>query len=292
MIVSASRRTDIPAFYAAWFMNRVRAGNCVVPNPFNPNQVSQVSLLPGDVDAIVFWTRNPDPLLPHLAELDAIGYRYYFLYTVLDNPDALDPGMPPLDCRLDVFRRLVEAVGPDRVVWRYDPIALSNLTPVSFHLDTYERLAVRLRGLTRRSIVSFVDLYRKLRKRLAALAEEGCVLVEPKEEDLARLLPGLASAAGANGMTIQSCAEERNLAPYGVAPGKCIDGAYLEQVLGVTVDGRKDRSQRAACGCVASRDIGCYDTCVHGCAYCYASSDFERARANFEAHDPDSDRMV
>ena len=146
MIVSASRRTDIPAFYAEWFMNRVRAGTCDVPNPFNPQQVARVSLQPDEVDGIVFWTRHPRPLFPHLAELDKRGYRYYFQYTLLDNPRLIDPKVPPLETSLATFRELAERVGPDRVVWRYDPIVFSNVTGRSFTGKLMGASPGRLRG--------------------------------------------------------------------------------------------------------------------------------------------------
>src|SRR5512135_950390 len=129
MIISASRRTDIPAFYSRWFMNRVRAGYCTVPNPFNANQVKRISLLPEEVDVIVFWTRNPRPLFPFLKELDVRGVRYYFQFTLLDNPRSIDPKTPPAESALQTFRALSEQVGPARVIWRYDPLVLSQITP-------------------------------------------------------------------------------------------------------------------------------------------------------------------
>ena len=137
MIISASRRTDIPAFYAEWFMRRIRAGYCTVPNPYNRKQVAKVSLAPDAVDVIVFWTRNPRPLLPHLAELDRCGYRYYFQYTVMDNPRAIDPKSPAADAAIKTFRELAGIVGAERIIWRYDPIVISAATPAEFHLSTY-----------------------------------------------------------------------------------------------------------------------------------------------------------
>ena len=145
MIISASRRTDIPAFYAPWFMNRMRAGYCTVPNPFNRSQVSRISLRPEDVDVIVFWTRNPRPLLPALDELDDRGYRYYFQYTLLDNPRTLDPKSPPVDAAIATFQTLAERIGPARVIWRYDPSVLSSATGADFHLERYARIAAALR---------------------------------------------------------------------------------------------------------------------------------------------------
>jgi len=295
MIISASRRTDIPAFYAPWLMNRIRAGYCTVPNPYNRHQVSRISLRPEDVDVIVFWTRNPRPLLPALDELDARGYRTCFQYTLLDNPRALDPKSPPVDAAIATFQALASRVGPARVIWRYDPIVLSTATPADYHLARFARIAAALHGHTTRAVVSVMDRYRKLEKRLAALAAQGIVLADPPADetpDFARLMTGLAAIAADHGMEIQSCAEEIDLTRCGIAPGKCIDDGYLARVFGLQLDAKKDPSQRAACGCVASRDIGMYDTCLFGCAYCYATSSFARAGANHAAHDPAGEALV
>lgn len=161
MIISASRRTDIPAFYAAWFMNRVRAGYCTVPNPFNRNQISYISLCPQDVDVIVFWTRNPRPLFTALDELDSQGYRYYLQFTVMDNPRIIDPKSPPVAIAIKTFKALAERVGSDRVIWRYDPIVLSAVTDPAFHLSCYTTIAKQLRGYTTRSVISVMDVYKK-----------------------------------------------------------------------------------------------------------------------------------
>lgn len=159
MIISASRRTDIPAFYAPWFMQRVRASFCDVPNPFNRHQISRISLRPEDVDAIVFG-RAAASLLASLDELDALGYRYYFQYTILDNPRTIDPKTPPVGAAVETFQQLADRIG-GVVIWRYDPIVLSSATDVAFHQDRYAWIAERLHGCTTRSVISFVDIYRK-----------------------------------------------------------------------------------------------------------------------------------
>ena len=150
MIISASRRTDIPAFYAEWMVRRLREGYCTVPNPFNRNQVSRISLRPEDVDAIVFWTRNPRPLMPYLDELDSRGYRYYFQFTILGYPREIDPKSPPAATAVEAFCELAERLGPRRVIWRYDPIVFTGITPPAFHQENFQRLAESLRGHTRR----------------------------------------------------------------------------------------------------------------------------------------------
>jgi hypothetical protein len=262
------------------------------PNPFNPNQVSRVSLKPEDVDVIVFWTRNPRPLMRHLAELDARGYRYYFQCTLLDNPRPIDPHVPTLEASLRTFRELADRIGPERIVWRYDPIAWSNVTGIGFHQQAYEHIAQTLRGYTHRSVISLLDIYRKAEKRLKALARQGIELATPDEDDLGKLMRALVELAAANGLEITSCAEQVDLRPFGVRPGKCVDDEYIKQVLGIEVTHDKDPSQRPACGCVASRDIGMYNSCLFGCAYCYATSSFERARTNHAQHQPDSPSLI
>jgi len=295
LIISASRRTDIPAFYSQWFMNRICAGHCVVPNPFNPTQVARVALEPEQVEAIVFWTRNPRPLFPHLEELDQRGYRYYFQYTLMNNPRVMDPKTPAAKGALDTLRELSDRVGPARVVWRYDPIVFSSITDPEFHLKTYATLARALRSHTFRSVVSIVDLYPKLDARLRQLKDRGVTLTLPERLPagrLASLMRTLASTAAENGMEITSCAETIDLAPYGIRPGKCIDDELIGRIFGIQVTGKKDPSQRKACGCVVSKDIGMYDTCPFGCLYCYATTSFDRAKIRQREHRPDSPSLV
>lgn len=274
MIISASRRTDIPKFYPEWFMNRVRTGYCTFPNPFNRKQVIEVSLRPDDVDVIVFWSKDPKPLVPHLDELDGMGFRYYFQFTVNGYPKPIEPGVPLLNEVLSTFEQLSERVSPERVIWRYDPILWSNATGLGYHEKRFCEIASALRGKTRRVVISLVDEYRGAARRLGLLSRHGLYFepCTPENPDIARLLSIIAQVARENGMEVVSCAEEYDLSPFGIRPGKCIDDEYIEKVFGIAVTHKKDPSQRAACGCVLSKDIGVYGTCRHGCAYCYATA--------------------
>ncbi len=295
MIISASRRTDIPGFYAEWFMNRIRAGYCTVPNPFNPSQVSRVELTPEDVEVIVFWTRYPRPLFRHLEELESRGYHYYFQITLMDNPRPIDAKGPALDASLRAFQELADLAGPDRVIWRYDPIVFTPKTRASFHRQTYERIARRLKGHTTRSVISFVDVYRKSKQRLGQLAAQGYEVLDYREaarDCNGALLRAIAAIADANGMEVVSCAEKDDLNAYGIRPGKCVDDELIAKVFGLTVPGKKDPAQRKACGCVISKDIGMYDTCLFGCKYCYATKSLAQARMNRRRHDPDSPSLI
>ncbi len=297
MIISASRRTDIPAFYAKWFIQRIREGYCTVPNPFDSKQVSRVSLQPQDVDVIVFWTRNPQPLIPYLSELSERGFRYYFQFTSMDNPRLIDRKAPALDEALRTFRELADRIGPEKVIWRYDPILFTSVTSLEFHLDTYSRIATSLRSHTKRSVISIADDYPKIRPRLRVLSRQGVHVQSPAHldrGDFEQFVRGMVRVSRENGMEIVSCAEDIDLQPYGVQPGKCIDDAYIERVFGteVTVSHKKDPNQRKACGCVISRDIGAYDTCLFECQYCYATTNFERARQRHDGHDPLSPSLI
>ncbi len=300
MIISASRRTDIPAFYARWLINRLRTGYCRVPNPFNPAQAAEISLRPEDVDVIVFWTRSPRPLFAHLDELDEKGYRYYFQYTLLDYPPLIEPFTPNAGRSQDMFRRLADRIGPERVIWRYDPILLSDATPADFHAEKFGRIAENLHGYTQRVVISFMDVYPKLRRRLKTLAEQGVRVWLEDGSDGGRtfsreqiLAAGqLAEIARQNGLEIVSCAEEIDLRPYGISPGKCIDGELIGRIFGLLVSGEKDPNQRKACGCAVSKDIGVYSTCLFGCQYCYATSSFSRASENYHHHNPESNSLI
>ncbi len=292
MIISASRRTDIPAFYPEWFMNRLRAGYCAVPNPFDPSKVARADLRPETVDAVIFWTRYPRPLFPYLQELDQRGFRYYFLYSLLDYPRALDARRPSLTASLAAFSELSARIGPDRVVWRYDPVVLSDMTDVSWHLETFDRLSGALRGLTRRCAVSFLEPYRKIARRMGALTERGFQLEKPGEEDAQRLINGMNRMAGERDMSVYGCAQREEYAAMGLTPGACVDAGLLRRVFGLDIPEAKDSGQRPLCRCAPSRDIGMYDSCQFGCRYCYATSDFAKSRVNFQAHDKMSPSLL
>jgi hypothetical protein len=289
MIISASRRTDIPAFYSQWFMNRIRAGCCEVPNPFNPSQIASISLRPEDVDVIVFWTRDPRPMMPHLRELNERGFLYYFLYTVMDNPSSIDPHGPPVTTSLHTFRALADRIGPARLIWRYDPIAFTPYTDPEFHEHAFRHIAEGLKGHTNRCIISTINLYRKTWNRLA---RKGIRISPPEERAFKNLMLFIVREARDKGMEICSCAMPLELDGYGIKHGKCVDDSYISKVFGTEVTHRKDPSQRKACGCVISKDIGMYDTCLFGCLYCYATSSVEKARENRNKHDPESPRLV
>ncbi len=290
MIISASRRTDIPAFYSPWLINRLKAGWCLVPNPLNPKQVFRVSLSPHDVDAIVFWSKNPLPLLSRLDEVDDMGFRYYFQFTLNDYPAALEPGLPPIEKRVDIFLQLSQRIGPQRVVWRYDPIIISNLTPVGYHCERFSWLAERLNGATHRVMVSFVCLYRKTMRRLSRLEQQDSFKFDRDTTSQANLelLKELAAIAAQNGIQMLTCAATPEINTAGIPPGKCIDDSLIRQLWGRDVRYRKDPAQRQHCMCTLSKDIGAMDTCLHGCVYCYSTRNLTLAKRRSQRHSPDA----
>jgi len=293
-IISASRRTDVPAFYSDWFIKRIREGYAVVQNPFNNAMSSRVDLSCKDVDAIVFWTRDARPMLKHLDELNQRGYRYYFQYTLNGYPPLLEPGVPSAAAAVEAFKDLSRAIGADRVIWRFDPIVVSDVTPDDWIVGNFESLARQLRDFTSRVVISFADYYTKVTRSLARVTSNTGVRFYDVHQDPARLLriaSCLSDIAHRYSMTPVSCAEVIDLAQVGISPGKCVSDELISALFGIRMSGQKDRYQRKACRCIGSRDIGHYDTCVHGCVYCYATSNGRVSSRNRASHDPSAPSM-
>jgi hypothetical protein len=272
VIISASRRTDIPAFFSDWFMDCIRAGRIEIHNPRNPSQRRVLSLDPADVDAIVFWTRDPRPILAHLAELDRRGIGYVFHVTLTPYGPPLEPGLPPLEERIGAVLDLAGRLGPARVNWRYDPVVLSNRTDGDFHRRQFATLARRLRARVDGVTLSLLDWYEKCSRALCPLEDRGWVFSRAggSDAEARRLLRDLAEIAGAHGFSPRACAEDADLLPLGIEPARCIDAASLSALFGRAMRIRRDRAQRPACRCHESVDVGRYGTCRHGCLYCYA----------------------
>ncbi|MEW6203633.1 MAG: DUF1848 domain-containing protein [bacterium] len=294
MIISASRRTDIPSFYAEWFINRIRAGYCCVANPFNPSYIKFVSLKPEDVDVIVFWTKNAKPLIPFLNMLDEMGYKYYFQYTLTGYPKIFEPNTPSQNESLQIIQTLADKIGKARIIWRYDPIIFSNVTSFFYHADKFSELVEALKNFTRRVMVSIFDEYKAAKNRMMELKKVGVEQIsDPQNTDeFGNLFQTMASIARSADLEIFSCAEEIDISRYGIPPGKCIDNEYIKDVFGLDVCAHKDKSQRTECLCVESKDIGFYDTCLHGCEYCYATSNKEAVTRNVKTHRDDSPSLI
>jgi sugar phosphate isomerase/epimerase len=280
-IISASRRCDIPAFHADWFVNRLHAGWAEYRNPFGPG-VHRVSLAPDDVRAIVFWTRNPAPLVPHLDELDRLGYKYYFHFTITGLPPELDPWSPPKDAAVQELRRLSQRLGTKRVLWRFDPLLASDVSPLVEQQRWFEILAGELAGLTERCYISFATFYAKAARRLG---EAGVEWRDPGVGEKIEFAGELSEIAQRHGIAIYACCSQE-IVGGSIQRAHCVDAELIEELwpLGRAIP--PIRPTRRGCGCHASRDIGAYDTCGHGCLYCYAST----ARSSPEC-DPEAPRL-
>jgi hypothetical protein len=282
MIISASRRTDIPAFYTPWLLRRLREGYALVRNPVNPRLVYHVSISAVKTRCIVFWTKNPAALVERLGELEDFGIPFYFLFTLTGYGPELERNLPGKKEILRTFLALARRLGPERVVWRYDPILFTPEYSPPVHLRLFAELARELAGSTRRCIVSFLTMYNKCRRNLASF--ELMEVSPARKTDLVRGLQAIAAPLDIR-MTSCACAE---MVEAGVPAGKCIDDLLISRISGEEFRGRKDRSQRGSCLCVESADIGAYDTCVHHCLYCYANSNYETALERRRLHDPQS----
>lgn len=284
-VVSASRRTDIPAFYARWFLRRVEEGFCEWVHPFGGG-LRRISLRPEDCAGIVFWTRNPGPLVPALGDLRREGYVLYVHATITGYPRELDAYGPALDVALRRFREAAGILGPDAVTWRYDPIVVSSLTPRERHLAVFEEISRALEGATRSAYVSFVDLYGKTRSGFERLERSrGIRFVDPGTEERRELILRLRDLAARRGMTLFACCEDE-LAGEGVEKGRCVDAERLRALGADLPETYARRPSRPGCGCSESVDIGAYDTCAFGCAYCYATRSREIALERLREHDP------
>lgn len=297
MIISVSRRTDIPAFYSKWFINRIRAGYCIVPNPFNRNQLSRISLTPENVEVIVFWTRNPKPLLSYLPELEQRGYQYYFQFTVMNNPNFIDTNKLSLSSAISTFQKLADSIGYQKVIWRYDPIIFSNSKEldIDFHLAQYKYIATQLSGYTQRCVISFIDRYQKNNQRLKKIEKNqdiNFLNFEQIPDVFRKFISAIVSIANTYNMEVYTCSESIDLELHGINHGKCIDDDYINQIFNIEVSHQKDSAQREACGCVKSKDIGMYDTCLFGCQYCYATTNFDKASENHRQHNPESPSLI
>jgi hypothetical protein len=283
MIISASRRTDIPAYYSDWFYNRIKEGFVLARNPMNFHQIGKINLSPDVVDGIVFWTKNPLPMLGRLGELKE--YMYYFQFTVTPYGKDVEPNIPSKnDLVISAFRQLSDIIGADRVIWRYDPILISERYPLDYHIRAFGKIAEELHDYTRKVTISFIDVdYRGVKSNIKELA-----LQDFPPDIQTELAAQLAEIANNYGLLIDTCAETIDLRQFGIEHARCIDERLLGKLLGCSLNVDKDKNQRLECGCVTSVDIGMYNTCPNGCRYCYANYSKNAVNGNFAKHNPTS----
>ena len=282
MIISASRRTDIPSYYSEWFFNRLKDGYAYVRNPMNPHRISKVSLSPDVVDGIVFWTKNPTPMLNRLDALQ--DYTYYFQFTLTPYGTDVEKNLPSKnDIIIPTFQKLSSMIGKERVVWRYDPILLNDKYTLQYHRKSFRVLCDRLADYTEKCTISFLDLYKNIMRSIAPFG------IRPLTSGQMDELAGhFSEVAKEYGMDIDTCAEDMDLSKYGMKHASCIDRQRLEHIGNYKLDIERDKNQRATCGCVASIDIGAYNTCRNGCVYCYANFNQTLVGSCCDKHDPAS----
>lgn len=283
MIIQTGLRTDIPAFYTEWFLNRLRAGYVFVRNPYHPSSVTRYELSPQVVDLIGFCTKNPAPMLPHMEVLRPYGQYWYV--TVTPYGRDIEPNVPPKESVLEDIKRLSQVVGVDSVGWRYDPILISTQYPLERHLADFASMAEVLSGYTHTCVISFIDLYQKVRRNFPEARE----VTQQERIEIGREFVQIGKKCG---MTIKACAEGEELADYGVDCGGCMTIETYEKALHGKLRAPKSKPGRSTCSCHLSCDIGQYDTCGHLCRYCYANSSAEAVRRNRLRHDPASPFLI
>ncbi|MSO53570.1 MAG: DUF1848 domain-containing protein [Rhodospirillales bacterium] len=290
MIISASYRTDIPAFYGDWFGRRLAAGRVRVANPYG-GPPSEVALSPEAVDGFVFWTRNVGPFLPRLDQVRGLGIPFMVQFTITGYPRALDRATIDSPATISQVLTLAARFGRRTAVWRYDPIVVTTATPVDWHIQNFAGLAKALAGAVDEVVVSFVHDYRKTRRNLAeAAARHGFVRQDPDDTEKATILDRFAAIAAEHGMAFSLCGQRPYLRP-GVGDARCIDAGRLSDVAGRLITAAA-KPHRDGCACVQSRDIGAYDSCAHGCVYCYAVANHDTAKRRLAAHDPNGEFLI
>lgn len=282
MILSVSRRTDVPNYYSDWFINRLKEGFLYVRNPMNIHQISRINLSPEVVDCIVFWTKNPANMLGKLEYLQ--DYAYYFQFTLTGYGRDMEPNLPEKRKELiPAFQKLSEKIGKEKVIWRYDPILLSDKYTADYHLKAFEEIAGNLAGYTEKAVISFVDLYEKTWRNTRGL---GIRLATEKE--MMGLAAEMARIASKYNLEIESCAEQWDFQKVGIQRGSCIDKKLIERIIGCRLTGQKDKNQRKECGCFESVEVGAYNTCLNGCRYCYANFSDEKVKENIKLYSQDA----
>lgn len=315
-IISASRSTDIPAFYAGWFMKRLKAGYCVWYNPFN-RQPSYVAFK--NTKAVVFWSKNPKPLMPYLDELDERGMHYYFQFTLNEyEKEQFEPNVPPLEKRIETFQQLSEKIGREKVIWRFDPLIMTDKIGIDELLRKVEDIGNRLKGYTEKMVFSFADIgniYKKVENNLNRLH---IPYREFTAHTMIEFAAGLQELNKKWNFTLATCAEQIDLESYGIAHNRCIDGELMKRIFAEDVDfvhylsygkppeknvlfpaatppqkvDMKDKGQRKCCGCMISKDIGMYNTCPHFCVYCYANTSPKTVERNRRLYREDKESII
>ncbi|WP_094606017.1 hypothetical protein SPSIL_006800 [Sporomusa silvacetica DSM 10669] len=284
MIINTGARTDIPAFFSTWFLNRIKEGFVYVRNPYYPKQVAKYSLTPNVVDCLIFCTKNPQPILPRIHKLDA--FTSYWFVTITPYGKDVEPNVPPVDQVISDFRLLSQELGSHRVCWRYDPIFINEHYSVERHIEDFRKMANELSGYTDECVISFIDLYKKTKRNFPGIREVDA-------EKKIQLAKEFSQIGKQYNISLKTCAEAADLRQYGIQSSGCITQTIMEKAIGMKLKNTHSKPNRANCGCcIPNRDIGAYNTCPHGCKYCYANYDQETVKHNMRMHDPKSPLLI
>jgi hypothetical protein len=280
-VISASRRTDIPGFYAEWLVNRLRAGYVYVQQPYS-GKISRISLKPEDISALFFCSKNYAPLLERIEAIEKTTRNLFFHFTITANRE-LEFNAPDYRDAIRDYISIARRYSPDHIIWRYDPICITDKLSYEEHEERFLECAGLLKGHARRCIISFVHPYKKALANFRKYTDQTVAELPPEVKR--NYAHRLAAKAAAFGIRLYACCNDYLLSENVLKTG-CIDGRYLSRLFGIKIDTRPAAS-RKECGCTKSADIGAYDTCAHGCVYCYANLDKDRARSIQKLHSPE-----
>lgn len=283
MIINTGMRTDIPAFYSKWLLNRIKDGYVYVRNPYFRNQVTKYSLDSKVVDCLAFCTKNPHPLISHLSELDK--YNQFWFVTITPYGKEIEPNVPDKKQVIEDFKKLSNHLGKRAVALRYDPIIITDKYNIEFHIKCFKKLLSELNGYTEDCTISFLDMYEKVKKNAPKLRKV------TKEEQI-KIAEEFAKIGKKYNITIHACCEKDYLKNYGLDITGCMSQEIVEKAIQTKLDAPKNRSKRIQCNCLMGNDIGDYNTCMHLCKYCYANMDAKQVKENFRKHDPNSPFLI
>ncbi|MBO5494409.1 MAG: DUF1848 domain-containing protein [Eubacterium sp.] len=283
MILNTGQRTDIPAYYSEWFINRIEAGEVLSRNPYNPQQVIRYRLDPEVVDLLVFGTKNPAPLLPHLEKLSRFSQLWHI--TITPYGRDIEPNVPPVSEVVESVKALSKSIGANRIFWRYDPVFISDKYSADFHKRAFDKIAAALSGSAQNGVISFIDLYEKTVRNFPTVTE----VSKPLRLELGESFAG---SAKRHGIKLYACCEDEELSRFGIDTQGCMTKEVVQGVIGERLEMPKPQYARAQCRCLLGNDIGAYNTCPHMCKYCYANYDSRIVMNNYRNHDPDSPLLL
>lgn len=283
MIINTGCRTDIPAYFSEWFFNRIKDGYVYVRNPYYQNQVMKYKLTTDVVDCLAFCTKNPEPILPRIHELDA--FRQFWFVTITPYGKEIEPNVPPKENVMEYFRKLSTIIGTEKIGWRYDPIFITSKYTIESHIESFEKMASVLAGYTHDCVISFIDLYEKTKRNFPEVKEV-------TGEERCKIGKEFVRIGKKYDIQIKTCVEGQELSKYGVDCSGCMTKPVIERAIGRSLKVHNKKSIRGSCNCLLGNDIGVYNTCCHGCVYCYANYDQKTVRDNMKKHDPNSSFLI